>query len=154
MDLDTLRAAQDSMKTANAYRRCPTCRTFLQPASEPVFEKIDSAELAFRWGVPESWVRNHTRRGCKDMIPHRKLGSKVVFEWGSEALNGYWNDCKRGYQAASAIEATVSEGESPAETGKLVGGRGRISNAELKRLACAARAAVGKTRCNGRVSGS
>ena len=86
------------------------CRTFQQPAHEPLFEKIDCAEMARRWGVSESWVRNHVRPGCKDMIPHRKLGSNVVFEWGIEALNAYWDRCKRGYQALSPIEAPISEG--------------------------------------------
>jgi hypothetical protein len=154
VDADTLQAEQERMRYENAHRHCRTCRTFEHPAHEPLFEKIDCAELARRWGVRETWVRNHVRPGCKDMIPHRKLGSNVLFEWGSEALNGYWDSCKRGYEAASATQAPVSEGESPAETGKLVGRCRRISNDELKRLATAARAAVGKTRCNGRVSGS
>lgn len=74
MDADTLQAEQERMRDEYANRLCRTCRTFQQPVVEPVFEKIDSAELARRWGVSESWVRNHTRRGCKDMIPHRKLG--------------------------------------------------------------------------------
>jgi hypothetical protein len=34
------------------------------------------------------------------MIPHRKLGANVVFEWGSKALNEYWDNCKRGYDTA------------------------------------------------------
>ena len=140
----------------DAHRNCRICRPLQHTAHEPEFEKIDCAELGRRWGVPESWVRNHVRRGCKDMIPHRKLGAKVVFEWGSEALNGYWDSCKRGYGVGGADfeAAAVPEGQSPAEAGELVCRRGRITNSDLKRLAGAARAAVGKTRCNGRVSGS
>jgi len=94
VDADTLQAEQERMRYENAHRHCRTCRTFEQPAHEPLFEKIDCAELARRWGVRETWVRNHVRRGCKDMIPHRKLGSNVVFEWGSEALNGNLYRCR------------------------------------------------------------
>ena len=51
-------------------------------------EVIDSAELAARWRVPESWVRNHTReRTPKDhRIPCIRLGRYVRFEWGSPRL--------------------------------------------------------------------
>ncbi len=51
-------------------------------------ELIDSAELANRWKVPESWIRNHTRaRTPKDeRIPCIRLGRYVRFEWGSPRL--------------------------------------------------------------------
>ena len=51
-------------------------------------ELIDSAELAARWRVPESWIRNHTReRTPKDhRIPCIRLGRYVRFEWGSARL--------------------------------------------------------------------
>jgi hypothetical protein len=51
-------------------------------------ELIDSAELAKRWKVPESWVRNHTRaRTPKDeRIPCIRLGRYVRFEFGSPHL--------------------------------------------------------------------
>src|SRR5579864_1571329 len=51
-------------------------------------ELIDSAELANRWRVPESWIRNHTRaRTPKDeRIPCVRLGRYVRFEWGSPRL--------------------------------------------------------------------
>lgn len=52
-------------------------------------ELIDSAELATRWKVPESWIRNHTRaRTPKDeRIPCVRLGRYVRFEWGSPLLS-------------------------------------------------------------------
>lgn len=52
------------------------------------FELIDSVELAARWRVPESWIRNHTRaRTPKDeRIPCVRLGRYVRFEWGSHRL--------------------------------------------------------------------
>ena len=46
------------------------------------FEVINSAELASRWQVPESWIRNHTR-ACtpkEDRIPCLRLGRYVRFE--------------------------------------------------------------------------
>jgi hypothetical protein len=51
-------------------------------------ELIDSVELAARWQVPESWIRNHTRvRTPKDeRIPCIRLGRYVRFEWGSSRL--------------------------------------------------------------------
>ena len=37
-------------------------------------ETIDAIELAKRWGVPVSWVRNYTRIGyTRDPIPHLQL---------------------------------------------------------------------------------
>jgi hypothetical protein len=51
-------------------------------------EIIDSAELAARWRVPESWVRNHTRERTprEERIPCLRLGRYVRFEWGSLQL--------------------------------------------------------------------
>jgi len=51
-------------------------------------ELIDAVELASRWRVPESWIRNHTRaRTPKDeRIPCVRLGRYVRFEWGSPRL--------------------------------------------------------------------
>jgi hypothetical protein len=51
-------------------------------------ELIDSAELATRWRVPESWVRNHTRARTprNERIPCIRLGRYVRFEWGSVRL--------------------------------------------------------------------
>ena len=51
-------------------------------------ELIDSAQLAARLQVPESWVRNHTReRTPKDeRIPCVRFGRYVRFEWGSPRL--------------------------------------------------------------------
>lgn len=57
-------------------------------ASENGAELIDAAELASRWRVPESWVRNHTR-ACTpkdERIPCIRLGRYVRFEWGSPRL--------------------------------------------------------------------
>jgi len=51
-------------------------------------ELIDSAELAARWRVPESWIRNRTRARTPkaERIPCIRLGRYVRFEWGSHRL--------------------------------------------------------------------
>ena len=52
------------------------------------FEVIDSVELATRWQVPESWIRNHTRARVpkEGRIPCLRFGRYVRFEWGSPRL--------------------------------------------------------------------
>jgi hypothetical protein len=52
-------------------------------------ELIDSAELAERWRVPESWIRNRTRARTpkEERIPCVRLGRYVRFEWGSVPLS-------------------------------------------------------------------
>ncbi len=53
----------------------------------PVAEIIDAKELARRWSVPVSWVREYTRSDrTVDHIPHVRLGRYVRFEWGSPQL--------------------------------------------------------------------
>ena len=54
-------------------------------------ELIDSAELAARWRVPESWIRNHTRVRTprEERIPCVRLGRYVRFEWGSPQLEAW-----------------------------------------------------------------
>lgn len=51
-------------------------------------EVIDAAELAARWRVPESWVRNRTRARTpeEERIPCLRFGRYVRFEWGSPQL--------------------------------------------------------------------
>ncbi len=59
-------------------------------ASHTPFEVIDSHELAERWRVPETWVREQTRSRATDPLPHVRLGKYVRFEWGSAALEEWW----------------------------------------------------------------
>jgi hypothetical protein len=60
----------------------------LSQSSRNSFELVDSAELANRWKVPESWIRNHTRARTpkEERIPCIRLGRYVRFEWGSPQL--------------------------------------------------------------------
>ena len=52
------------------------------------YERIDSAQLAARLQIPESWVRNHTRARIpkEERIPCVRFGRYVRFEWGSPQL--------------------------------------------------------------------
>ena len=54
-------------------------------------ELIDAEELATRWRVPESWIRNRTRARTprEERIPCLRLGRYVRFEWGSASLTDW-----------------------------------------------------------------
>lgn len=58
-------------------------------ASPRQYEFIDSSELALRWGIPESWVREQVRARSADPIPHVRFGKYVRFRWGSPELE-HW----------------------------------------------------------------
>jgi hypothetical protein len=51
---------------------------------------LDSAGLAAKWAVPETWVREYTRDRATDPIPHYKLGRYVRFRFGSKELNDWF----------------------------------------------------------------
>ncbi len=53
------------------------------------YEIIDSVELAQRWVLPVSWVREHVRSRVTDPIPHIRFGRYVRFRWGSPELEGW-----------------------------------------------------------------
>jgi hypothetical protein len=55
------------------------------------YEVLDAAELAARWHVPVSWIREHTRERAADPIPIVRLGRYVRFEWGSPSLLRWWD---------------------------------------------------------------
>ena len=60
-------------------------------------EIIDAPELARRWNVPVTWVRNHVRGGyTTSPIPHLQLGRYVRFEWGSPALEAWLSRRREG----------------------------------------------------------
>lgn len=54
------------------------------------YEVIDSAELAKRWGLPETWIRDQVRRRAIDPIPCVRLGKYIRFEWGSPELQAWF----------------------------------------------------------------
>jgi len=54
------------------------------------FEVIDAIELARRWHIPVSWIREQTRTRAADPLPCVRLGRYVRFEWGSPSLLQWW----------------------------------------------------------------
>jgi hypothetical protein len=59
------------------------------PATTQQFEIIDSAELAKRWSLPETWIREQVRVRATDPLPHLRFGKYVRFRWGSPELEGW-----------------------------------------------------------------
>ncbi len=57
-------------------------------------ELIDAGEIAKRWNIPESWVRDNVRERAADPIPHVKMGHYVRFEWDLPQLHA-WFDRRR-----------------------------------------------------------
>lgn len=53
------------------------------------YEFIDSKELAARWNLPESWVREQVRTRSTDPTPHIRFGKYVRFRWGSPELEDW-----------------------------------------------------------------
>lgn len=61
---------------------------FVSRSGENGYELMDSAELAARLCLPESWIRNRTRVRTpkEERIPCVRFGRYVRFEWGSPQL--------------------------------------------------------------------
>ena len=53
-------------------------------------EVIDAAELATRWNLPESWIREQTRTRACDPLPCIRFGRYVRFEWDSPQLAAWY----------------------------------------------------------------
>lgn len=53
------------------------------------YEIIDSNELARRWSIPETWVRERVRSREDDPLPAFRLGKYVRFRWGSPELESW-----------------------------------------------------------------
>lgn len=60
------------------------------PAAGPFYEVMTAEELAKRWKVPASWVREQCRSRAVDPIPHIQLGRYVRFSFGSPSLTAWW----------------------------------------------------------------
>jgi hypothetical protein len=54
--------------------------------THPESEVIDCEELARRWNLPPSWIREQTRNRATDPIPHLRFGRYVRFQWGTPDL--------------------------------------------------------------------
>lgn len=67
----------------------------------PYFEVLTAEELAQKWRVPPSWVREQTRGRAADPIPHIRLGRYVRFFYGSPELDRWWIRRQAGAKRAS-----------------------------------------------------
>jgi len=66
----------------------------LEPVSQnsPVtWELIDALELARRWSLPASWIREQTRNRAIDPLPHIRFGKYVRFQWLCPELEQWLN---------------------------------------------------------------
>jgi hypothetical protein len=72
---------------STTIRLCDTAKEAADPPKR--YEFIDSGELALRWNLPESWVREQVRRRSKDPIPYIRFGKYVRFRWGSPELEDW-----------------------------------------------------------------
>jgi hypothetical protein len=55
------------------------------------WELIDAAELAKRWSLPASWIREQTRSRATDPLPCIRFGKYVRFQWQSPELERWVN---------------------------------------------------------------
>ena len=57
---------------------------------------IDATELARRWSLPESWIRDQTRSRATDPIPHIRFGRYVRFLCDDPSLEKWLERHKSG----------------------------------------------------------
>jgi hypothetical protein len=75
----------------------------------PVFgEVLTVDELAERWKVPPSWIREGTRCRAVDPIPHIRLGKYVRFAWNSPELIAWWKRRQSNGKKPLASNSSVS----------------------------------------------
>jgi len=73
------------------------------------WEFIDSKELARRWSLPESWVRDQVRRRTADPLPHIRFGKYVRYRWGSPELESWAERRIVGLNIGTARKAAKRE---------------------------------------------
>lgn len=62
----------------------------IEQSPSGVYEVIDADELAQRWHLPVTWVREQTRTRSGDPLPCIRFGRYVRFEWGSPQLAAWF----------------------------------------------------------------
>lgn len=64
-----------------------------QPVNQALmtWELIDTTELAKRWCLPASWIREQTRSRATDPLPHVRFGKYVRYQWQSPELEQWLN---------------------------------------------------------------
>jgi len=67
-----------------------TQRAGIEQSPLVVHEVIDTCELAKRWHLPATWIREQTRARSSDPLPCIRFGRHVRFEWGSPKLTAWF----------------------------------------------------------------
>jgi hypothetical protein len=84
---------QGHSEEENSDRRSATTDRVTKPNNASTdtgaAEFIDSAELARRWNVPVSWIRDQVRSRASDPLPHINFGKYVRFAWHSPDLEAW-----------------------------------------------------------------
>jgi hypothetical protein len=79
------------------------------PVQQITLEFINSEELARRWNLPESWVRDQVRRRSADPLPHIRFGKYVRYRWGSLELEAWAERRIVGLSSGSVRRASKRE---------------------------------------------
>jgi hypothetical protein len=88
--------------TSNAHAAQPaTPKANISTSTTSQWEILYPKELADRWKLPETWIRERTRSRESDPIPHIGFGRYVRFEFGSPELNEWLDRHRRGAGAGS-----------------------------------------------------
>src|ERR1017187_2875010 len=74
------------------------------------YEFLDSKELALRWNLPESWIREQVRSRSADPLPHTRFGKYVRFRWRSPELEAWAN--RRIVSSSNRVEGRALGKES------------------------------------------
>lgn len=70
------------------------------PHQSSAWEVIDADELARRWNLPASWIREQTRSRAQDPMPCIRFGKYVRFSWGSLELEEWLSRHRRNGKTA------------------------------------------------------
>ena len=62
---------------------------YLGPEKRGEYEFLNCKQLADRWNVPETWIRERVRRRTQDPLPHVRFGKYVRFRWGAPELEDW-----------------------------------------------------------------
>lgn len=73
------------------------------------YEVLDPRQLAARLNVPETWVREHTRKRTIDPIPHTKLGKYCRYWWGSPQLEAWLKRRMVGAHVSTVVRSSGKE---------------------------------------------
>jgi hypothetical protein len=60
-----------------------------------VYEIIDAQELANRWCLPVTWIREFSRSRSSDPLPCVRFNRYVRYEWNSPALLAWLSKRRR-----------------------------------------------------------